>query len=308
MFLTYSVSDLLSYINWAYFFHAWSIPPRFGGIVHVHGCESCRAQWLSSFSENDQMQAREALSLYQEALRELSLLSGHVSVACVVEIYPASSRDDDILVFPPSCSEPFLLPMLRQQTPGSDDYCLSLSDFLREEGEEKDKLGIFASSVREERPPVSASQSVRPQVRRSESSDAYRALMSQTLKDRLAEAGAERLHEEVRKKIWGYSPNESLTIAELHAGQFQGIRPAVGYPCLPDMSLNFLLSRLIDFDAVGIRLTEHGMMMPHASVSGLMFSSADARYFSVGRVQDDQLRDYARRRGMSAEEMRKYVR
>lgn len=308
MLLTYCISDLLSYINWAYFFHAWSIPPRFGGIVNVHGCDSCRRGWVETFSEKDRGQAREALSLYLDAQRELSLLSSHVSVCCAVELYPACSHEDDILVFPSSSDEPFVLPMLRQQTPGDDGFCLSLSDFLRDEGETKDKIGIFASSVNEEPPPVSASKSVRPNVGQSQSADAYHALMRQTLKDRLAEAGAERLHEVVRKKIWGYSPDENLTMDELHAEHYQGIRPAVGYPCLPDVSLNFLLSRLINFDAVGISLTEHGMMMPHASVSGLMISSADAHYFSVGHVQDDQLLDYARRRGMSAEEMRKYVR
>ena len=307
MLRTYSVSDLIPYINWTYFFHAWSIPARFSGITRVHGCDACRLQWVGSFSDADRPMAKEAVSLYQDALRELSRLSGHVSIRCVVELYSASASGDDILIFREETAEPFCLPMLRQQTPGSDGFCLSLADFLPEEGEGRDTIGIFATSVTQEAPPISASESVHPDMRASRTSDDYHALMTQTLSDRLAEAGAERLHEEVRKDIWGYAPYEQLTIEQLHAEQFQGIRPAVGYPCLPDISLNFLLEKLIDFQTVGISLTEHGMMMPHASVSGLMLSAPYAKYFAIGRVLDDQLLDYARRRGMEVEEMRKYV-
>ena len=115
------------------------------------------------------------------------------------------------------------------------------------------------------------------------------------------------MHEEVRKTIWGYAPDESLTISELHQEKFQGIRPAVGYPCLPDISINFLLDELVDFKSIGVALTEHGMMRPHASVSGLMLSLPQARYFSVGKIDEEQLHDYARRRNMPIEELKKYI-
>jgi cobalamin-dependent methionine synthase I len=123
----------------------------------------------------------------------------------------------------------------------------------------------------------------------------------------LAEAAAERLHEEVRKSLWGYAPDEHLDIEQMLREEFQGIRPAVGYPSMPDTSLNFLLSDLIGMKSIGIRLTESGMMQPHASVSGLMLAHPQARYFDVGKVGEDQLEDYARRRGLPLQVMRQFI-
>jgi cobalamin-dependent methionine synthase I len=137
--------------------------------------------------------------------------------------------------------------------------------------------------------------------------DPYQKMMVQLLADRLAEAPAEKLHEEVRRKDWGYAPDEHLSMEELHAERFQGIRPAVGYPSLPDTSLNFVLDELLHFRQIGIRLTESGAMKPHASVSGLMIALPEARYFSVGRIGEDQLCDYARRRGLPVETLRKFL-
>ena len=308
MLRRYSVSDLVPYINWIYFFHAWSIPPKYAGISNVHGCDACRRQWVMSFPTDEQPYANEVLSLFKDAMHELSGMSGHVSIKGVIELFQAASRDDDILIFREGTNSPFVLPMLRQQRPGPDGYCLSLADFLPTVVEGcNDRIGVFATSVSQEAMPVSASESVRPSLFASTSADDYRRLLIQTLSDRLAEAGAERLHQEVRQQIWGYAPHENLTIEDLHAGRYEGIRPAVGYPCMPDISLNFLLGELIDFKAVGIQLTEHGMMIPHASVSGLMLSSPAARYFTVGTVLDDQLTDYAQRRNIPVEEMRKYI-
>ena len=132
-------------------------------------------------------------------------------------------------------------------------------------------------------------------------------MLVQTLTDRLAEATAEKLHETVRKEIWGYAPDEHLNMHQLHNEEFQGIRPAVGYPSLPDQSVNFLLDKLLDMKQIGIRLTENAMMQPHASVSGLMFGHPASRYFSVGRISEEQLKDYALRRGMPVEEMRRFL-
>ena len=132
-------------------------------------------------------------------------------------------------------------------------------------------------------------------------------LLEQTLADRLAEAAAERGHEIVRKEIWGYAPNESLTPNDLFAERYIGKRPAVGYPSLPDQSLNFILDNLLGFQQVGVSLTESGAMRPHASVSGLMLSHPAARYFTVGTIGKDQFLDYAIRRGMDAEELARYL-
>ena len=137
--------------------------------------------------------------------------------------------------------------------------------------------------------------------------DAYRQLLAQTLGERLAEATAERLHEDVRRRIWGFAPEEQLTPAQLFAENYHGRRPAVGYPSLPDLSLNFLLDELIDFSAIGIHLTESGMMQPLASVSGLILAHPATRHFAVGPIGEDQLKDYALRRGLPVERLRRFL-
>ncbi len=156
------------------------------------------------------------------------------------------------------------------------------------------KIGLFATSVDHG-------------METDFDADPYQKMMAQVLADRLAEAAAERLHEQVRKTFWGYAPDEQLTIAEMQQERFQGIRPAVGYPSLPDASINFVLDRCLDMQQIGISLTESGAMRPHASVSGLMIAHPQARYFTVGKIGADQLADYARRRGMNAEAMRRFL-
>ena len=128
-----------------------------------------------------------------------------------------------------------------------------------------------------------------------------------TLSDRLAEATAERMHEEVRKHYWSYAKEESLTMRELHSEQFQGIRPAVGYPSLPDQSIIFIIDELLHLDHIGITLSENGAMHPHCSVSGFMFAHPKAQYFTIGTIGDDQLRDYAHRRQLPTEEIEKFL-
>lgn len=277
MRINYRISDIADYINWIYFFHAWSLP----------------------------MNSDEGAKLKEDAEKMLRKLQRYVKVKAVVEVLPAYSEGDDIVVqrtYLCECGayhpigEPIRLPMLRQQTPGRYGYCLCMSDFIRPYSAlRKDKIGVFATSVSIKGNEVFAE-------------DEYNKMLLQTLSDRLAEAGAERLHEEVRKRIWGYAPEENLTIEELHAERFQGIRPAVGYPCLPDISINFLIDKIVDFKSIGVSLTEHGMMNPHASVSGFMLSHPQARYFSVGKIDEVQARDYARRRGVKEEEAMKYLR
>ncbi len=134
--------------------------------------------------------------------------------------------------------------------------------------------------------------------------DNYRRLLLQTLLDRLAEAAAERLHEAVRRTYWGYAPDENLSPRELFAEHYGGCRPAVGYPSLPDLSLMFLLDRLIDMGEIGITLTANGMMKPHSAVAGLMFGHPAARHFSIGPIDERQFADYSARRGMPPEALR----
>ena len=133
------------------------------------------------------------------------------------------------------------------------------------------------------------------------------SLQFSTLADRLAEATAEKMHEEVRKHYWGYAKDEQLTMRELHEELFQGIRPAVGYPSLPDQSINFLIGKLLPLSEIGITLSENGAMSPHCSVSGLMFAHPKAHYFSVGSISEEQLLDYARRRGITPDQAKKFL-
>lgn len=232
----------------------------------------------------------EKRQLRAEAQALLQDIEGHYYTYAVFEIMEANSDGDDIIMGNAR------IPMLRQQKPqGKGQACLCLSDFIRPMSSGvKDQMGVFAATVD-------------GSLEHDFKGDDFRQMMAQTLADRLAEATAERMHEEVRKNYWGYAPDENLTMQELHIGAFQGIRPAVGYPSLPDTSVNFILSDLVGMKQIGITLTETGMMRPHASVSGLMISHPEASYFELGKIGEDQLSDYARRRGVPVELIRKFI-
>ena len=232
----------------------------------------------------------ESEELRHDALRLLEEFSTEYHTHAVVGIFEASSDGDDVIV------EGQRIPMLRQQTPDAhEEVCLCLADFIRPAfSRQRDRIGLFAATVDLE-------------MEKSHAHDPYMRMLSQTLADRLAEATAERLHEHVRKTLWGYAADEQMTIDEMLSEQFQDIRPAVGYPSLPDTSLNFLIDKMIDMRGIGILLTENGAMRPHASVSGLMISHPKARYFNLGKIGDDQLADYAERRGVPVEMMRKFL-
>ena len=267
MLLNYSIPDITPYINWTYFFYAWG---------------------LQRYEQNAE-KMQEALKLQQDAMITLQQMEGKVQIRCLFRILQANSEGDDLWV------DGIRIPLLRQQTPNKlDSHCLCLSDFVRprEQGI-IDYIGIFASSVCSEN--------------EYQDIDPYRHLLIQTLSDRLAEAATEKMHQYVRKTAWGYAPNEELSIQDLLIEKFQGIRPAVGYPSLPDQSINLLLDQILQMKQIGITLTENGAMYPHASVSGLMIAHPAAHYFSIGKIGIDQLRDYAQRRGFSTEEMKKFL-
>ncbi|MCR4993778.1 MAG: 5-methyltetrahydrofolate--homocysteine methyltransferase [Bacteroidales bacterium] len=295
--LHYRIHEVTPYINWLYFFHAWGFAARFAGIAHIHGCDSCRASWLSAFPEEDRGKAAEVMQLFKETTRMLDDLDEQGYQAHVrFGLFDCYADDTDDLLLKDDRegkSSICRLAFLRQQ----QGDCLCLTDFIRPSSEQAspDRIGIF----------VAAADGAIEHLFAGE--DDYRHMLCQTLADRLAEAAIERGHKAIRKFYWGYAPDEQLSMADLHAERFQGIRPAVGYPSLPDQSLNFDLDRLIDFSRIGVRLTEHGAMMPHASVSGLIIAHPQARYFSVGHIGEDQLADYAQRKGRTTEEMRPYL-
>ena len=235
--------------------------------------------------------AIEAVRLYNDACEVLThfLECGFRSHA-LVRLVDANADGDDVLL---ACGE--RIPLLRQQHNQSSEPCLCLSDFVRPLSTGRaDKIGLF----------VSSSDAA---MEESFPDDPYRHMLAQTLADRLAEAAIEKTHQYVRTTLWGYAPDERLSPKELFSEKYQGIRPAVGYPSLPDQSLNFILDKLLGFQQVGVSLTESGAMRPHASVSGLMLSHPLARYFSVGTIGKDQFLDYATRRGMDAGELARYL-
>ena len=138
--------------------------------------------------------------------------------------------------------------------------------------------------------------------------DDYTALLLQSLADRLAEAAAEWLHRQIRREFWGYAPDElDLDLQSLLSVRYRGIRPAVGYPSLPDHSLFFDWDRALDFSRIGITLTENGAMMPNASVAGLYIAHPDARYFHIGHIDETQREHYAHQRGFTPEETGKWL-
>ena len=225
--------------------------------------------------------------LRTEAEAFLRQQEGRYHAYAIFELFEANADGDDIAIGTKR------IPLLRQQQ-GRAPY-LCLADFIRPLSSGiKDKVGLFATSVD-------------IGMETDFGADTYEKMMAQLLADRLAEAAAERVHEQVRKEYWGYAKDEQLTIAEMLVEKFQGIRPAIGYPSLPDTSLNFVLDEMLEMKQIGIRLTESGAMKPHASVSGLMLAYPEARYFNLGKIGEDQLRDYARRRGLPVEVLRKFL-
>ena len=162
-----------------------------------------------------------------------------------------------------------------------------------------DYIGAFAVTV------GNCTESLRQRYQAE--GDSYRLMLLQTLSDRLAEASAECLHVKVRRTYWGYAPDEDLPLDELFKEHFRGIRPAVGYPSLPDQSLIFTLDRLVDFAGLGITPTENGALYPTSSAAGFYFAHPDSRYFSIARIGEDQLADYAERRGKSPDDLRRFL-
>ena len=279
------VDDVVGLINWRPFFHAWKLD------CDAPHCSdrTCREEWALRHGGSPE-KAREALRLYDDALELIAALKsdGGPVVSGAVAIYPASATDDTLTVGPAT------VPVLRQQHPGESGHCLSVADYVAAEG---DHVGVFA---------VTTGSVLRRAISEA-ADDPYRNILTRTLADRFAEAASEYLHWLVRRDIWGYSPNESLTPREIFGGAYRGIRPAMGYPMLPDQTLNLELCRLLPLERLGITMTENGAMTPASTVTGLYIANPDARYFMVGQIAEDQLADYASRRGTKTDRMRRIL-
>ena len=240
--------------------------------------------WGLSGSDKKSLAMQEIKHDAETVLKEMN---GRYRTHALFALCDARSEGENIVI------EKKRLPLLRQQHTLEGKPNLCLSDFI---SPQNDKVGLFATST-------DAS------FGSEYCNDIYKSLIVQILADRLAEAAATVMHRTVRTdgNLWGYAHDENLTIKELHQEKNQGIRPAVGYPSLPDQSIIFLIDELLKVSDISIELTPNGAMFPHASVCGLMLSHPAAHYFAVGKISTEQLSDYAVRRGLPADELSKFL-
>jgi len=279
VFDDFPLEDLVPVIDWTPFFATWEIKGRYPDILR------------------DNRYGPAATALYDDARRMLDEIVGNklLTARGVAGFWPAASRGDDIVLFSDETrqSEQAVLHTLRQQMArtSSSRANVALSDFIAPEGSGiRDYIGGFAVTAGHGEDELAA--------RYERAGDDYNKIMSQALADRLAEAFAERLHQIVRKDLWGYAAGEALSNEDLIAEKYQGIRPAPGYPAQPDHTEKRTLFDLLGAEnATGIELTESYAMWPGSAVSGLYFSHPDSHYFGVGKIERDQVEDYAVRKG-----------
>jgi 5-methyltetrahydrofolate--homocysteine methyltransferase len=288
-FADYPIEELVERIDWSPFFATWELKGRYPAILSDAAVGSA---------------ARELFDDAQVMLRR-TVEEGLLRADGVVGFWPAAStEDDDIVVWADDgrTTELARLHTLRQQVARKDGRAdLALADFVAPiSTAAPDHIGAFA---------VTAGHGLAEARARFEAAhDDYSAILLTALADRLAEAFAERLHERVRRELWGYAADEALDNDGLIAESYQGIRPAPGYPACPDHTEKTTLFRLLEAESrAGIELTESMAMLPAASVSGLYLWHPQARYFGVGRIDRDQLEDYARRKGWSSVDAERWL-
>ena len=281
----WDLKDLADHIDWTPFFASWELIGRFPHILE------------------DEIVGEAARDLYKDARAMLDRIVNEkwYTAKGVVGFWPANAKGDDIVVWADEGRSEQLATFhgLRQQiakTNGKPNLCLS--DFVAEDG--ADYIGAFA---------VTAGHGELAKAAEFKAAgDDYSAIMATALADRLAEAFAERLHKEVRTKLWGCAADEDLTVQDLIEEKYKGIRPAPGYPCQPDHTEKATLFRLLDAEnAAGMELTESYAMNPPASVSGLYFGHAESHYFGVGKIDRDQVEDYAARKGWDVATCEKWL-
>jgi len=284
----YPLSSLLGYIDWMPFFNAWEFGGKFPDIL------------------TDPVVGEAASNLYADARRLLKTLIAErwLKVAAVLGLFPANSVGDDVEIYASEARrEPLAtLNFLRQQKgkpDGQPHVCLA--DYVAPAASGvRDYFGAFA---------VTAGIGIEQHVARFERAhDDYSAIILKALADRLAEAAAEHFHERVRRELWGYAADESLTNEQLVREEYRGIRPAPGYPACPDHTEKAKLWRLLDVERnAGVSLTDSYAMYPTAAVSGWYIAHPQARYFALGKIDRDQVEDYARRKGWTLEEAQRWL-
>jgi len=285
-FDAYDLGELARYIDWTPFFQTWELTGRFPEIL------------------DDAKVGGAARGLYADAAKMLERIVAGKWLAAngVIGFWPANAEGDDILVFEDASrgKASAVLHTLRQQMPREAGRPnIALADFVAPHGT-ADFIGGFA---------VTTGIGEHPRVEAFEAAhDDYSAILLRALADRLAEAFAERMHERVRKEFWAYAPEENYNNGQLIAEAYRGIRPAPGYPAQPDHTEKGTLFHLLDAEAkTGIKLTESFAMWPASSVSGLYFSHPESRYFGVGKIERDQIEDYAQRKGWSIADTERWL-
>ncbi|KAB0267043.1 methionine synthase [Microvirga brassicacearum] len=288
VFRSYDVGELVPYIDWTPFFQTWELRGRYPAIL------------------NDPEQGEVARQLFEDAqgmLRQL-VEERWFNPKAVIGFWPANSVGDDIHLYTGESRQQQLAAFhgLRQQLLKRDGKpSLCLSDFVAPlESGKADYIGGFVVT--------SGIEEVRIAEKFERANDDYRSILVKALADRIAEAFAERMHQRVRQEFWGYAPNETLTNEDLVREEYDGIRPAPGYPAQPDHTEKGTLFQLLGAEkSIGVTLTESFAMWPGSSVSGLYLSHPDSYYFGVAKVERDQAEDYARRKGMSIAEAERWL-
>jgi len=286
-FRTFDIADLVPVIDWTPFFQTWELKGRFPAILQ------------------DEKQGEAARALWDDAQAMLKRIVEErwFNPKAVIGFWPANAVGDDIRLYTGESRQEKLATFhgLRQQLSkrdGKPNMCLS--DFVAPEGMAPDYIGAFAVTAGAEEERISE--------KFARDNDDYRSIMVKALADRFAEAFAERMHQLVRKEFWGYAPDETFSNDELIREEYQGIRPAPGYPAQPDHTEKETLFRLLEAERrVGVKLTESYAMWPGSSVSGLYFSHPEAYYFGVAKVERDQVEDYAARKGLTIEEVERWL-
>jgi 5-methyltetrahydrofolate--homocysteine methyltransferase len=284
----YAIEELRAYIDWTPFFATWELTGKYPAIL------------------DDAKYGAAARSLFDDAQAMLDRIvaEGWFRASAVFGFWPANSEGDDILLYGDETrGKPIAaLHTLRQQLARREGRAnIALADFVAPRASGlADHIGAFMVTAGIGEDDISE--------RFKHANDDYSAIMVKALADRLAEAFAERLHQRVRKEFWAYAPGEALANSELIGETYQGIRPAPGYPAQPDHSEKATLFRLLDGERrIGVKLTESFAMWPGASVCGLYFSHPDSHYFGVGKIERDQVEDYAKRKGWSVEEAERWL-
>jgi 5-methyltetrahydrofolate--homocysteine methyltransferase len=291
-FEAYDLADLARHIDWSPFFASWELIGRYPQILE------------------DDVVGEAATNLFADAQAMLNQIIEEkwFTARGVVGFWPANADGDDIALYTDETrtTELARLHSLRQQMAKDKSQAqggranVALADFVAPVGTRPDWVGGFAVTAGHGEAEIAKAFKAK--------GDDYSAIMASALADRLAEAFAEALHRRVRTELWGYAPDEPFDVDAMIAEQYRGIRPAPGYPAQPDHTEKGVLFELLGAEAAtGLQLTESYAMYPTAAVSGLYFAHPESHYFGVGRIEKDQVEDYARRKGMAVGEVERWL-